>query len=311
MTAVYHFLKNSVSFLAFLVYMLIHEDFKNYIKKAGRNSKKHADSLAVLGNGPSLAKVLETWERNEDITDSDVAVVNFFCDDERFEKIRPEYYVLSDPMFFDTQCPLFEKGSAVFDVLNKKVTWEMYLYVPYHSLKLIDYQKFLHNENIIVIPFHRRLYEGFERFRFSFYKRGLGSGEYGTVVLNAEFIALNLQYKTMYMYGIDHTFFDGIEVSEKNELCTVSSHFYEAQIERKPVMHHFAHELRNMTMTEFLLSKYMIFKGHEDLQRFADCIGSRIYNCTEGSLVDAYPRKKALWSNCNDSFGPCFSSASR
>ena len=291
MGAVYRFLRNTISFVAFLVYMLIYEDFKNYIKKAGRNSRKQTNSLAVLGNGPSLAKVLETWEQNEDITASDVAVVNFFCNDARFTQIQPEYYVLSDPMFYDPLCPLWEKGSKVFDALNEKVSWKMILYVQYKSLQLLDYRKVVKNPNITVVPFHTRLYSGYEKLRFPFYKRGLGSGNHGTVVLNAEFIGLNLGYKKIYMYGIDHTFFDGLTVTDENIVCVESGHFYESKKELKPLLNNYGHKTKNMTMTEFLFEKYFLFKGHEEMKRFAEYTGSTIFNCTQKSLVDVYSRK--------------------
>ena len=296
MGAVYRFLKNFVSFLAFIVYMLIYEDFKNYIKKAGRNSKKKTQTLAILGNGPSLSKVLDSWARNEDITKSDVAVVNFFCDDERFEKIKPEYYVVSDPQFYDPKCPLFERDSRLFEVLNKKVTWTMFLYVQYKSLRLLDYKKLITNPNITLVPFHTRSYRGFEKLRFPFYRWGLGSGNHGTVVLNAEFIGLNLGYKEIYMYGIDHTFFDGLTVTNENVLCTKVSHFYEDRIELKPLINHSGHKLKSETMSSFLLDKFCIFNGHVEFNEYAQYLESTIFNCTENSLVDAYPRRISLFS---------------
>lgn len=284
------FCKETVRFFYFLLLMLFRENFKNYIKKAGRNSLKNTDRITILGNGPSLGKVLENWQQNKDFTENDVFAVNYFCTNENFEKIRPGYYVLSDPSFFDKENPLFEKGEKVYEVLNEKVSWKMNLYVQFYALKMIDWKKAVTNPNIKIVPFHSLMYQGYEKMRFRFYKKGLGSGNFGTVVLNAIFIALNLGYKEIFVYGIDHNFFDGLVVTKENVLCHIDSHFYEDS-KLKPMMNHFDHKMKPFTMETFLEDKYSVFKGHRIFNEYANYLGAKIYNCTENSLVDAYERK--------------------
>lgn len=38
---------------------------------------------------------------------------------------------------------------------------------------------------------------------------------------------LNMGYSTIYLYGVDHTFLEGLKVNDKNELVHVYQHFYE------------------------------------------------------------------------------------
>lgn len=158
-------------------------------------------------------------------------------------------------------------------------------------MKELDYQKIIMNKNIKIIPFHTLQYQGYEKLRFQFYKRGLGSGNYGTVVLNALFIALNLDYKEIFVYGIDHNFFDGLTVTKDNVLCYLDSHFYEKDFFSKPMMNHFGHILVPFTMETFLKEKYSVFMGHRIFNEYANYLGAKIYNCTENSLVDTYERK--------------------
>ena len=286
------FIKNSASFILFLFKMLIRENFWNYIRKNGKNSFKNTEKITILGNGPSLKNVLENWRQNKDFLEHDVFGVNYFCSNENFEEIKLEYYVLSDPSFYDPENPLFESGSKVYKTLNSKVSWNMNLYVQYSSLKKIDYQKIITNRNIKIIPFHTLQYQGYEKLRFWFYKKGLGSGNYGTVVLNALFIALNLNYKEVFVYGIDHNFFDGLTVTKDNVLCHIDSHFYERDLTPKPMTNHFGHKLIPFTMETFLEDKYSVFKGHRIFSEYANYLGAKIYNCTENSLVDTYSRKR-------------------
>lgn len=291
------FLLDLIHTLNFLLYMLLKENFIDYIKKSGKIENKGNNSVAVLANGPSLKKTMETYEKNEDIISSEVAVVNYFCDTEYFSRIKPEYYILSDPQFYDSECPIFEKGIKVLKTLNDLVSWKMNLYVQYCSLKMIDYNKYITNENITVVPFHTRMYSGFEYLRFKFYKKGLGSGNHGTVVLNGIYIFLNLGYKNIYLYGIDHTFFDGLAVDENNVLCSKVTHFYDNTCTLKPIVNYYYHKETNENMVTYLTEKISLFKGHKEFAEYAKYLRSNIYNCTENSLVDTYPRRKSVINN--------------
>lgn len=66
-------------FILYLSRMLIRENFKNYIKKAGKNGFKNTEKVTIIGNGPSLAKVLESWSQNKNFLENDVFAVTIFA----------------------------------------------------------------------------------------------------------------------------------------------------------------------------------------------------------------------------------------
>ena len=214
--------------------------------------------------------------------------VNFFALDERFETVRPAYYVLSDPMFFrGSACR--DRVAELYRVLDEKVTWPMNLYVQYYNPERFDYRAALPNPNIRIVRFHTQLYRGFRGVEFWLFRRGLGSANFGTVVQVCEYVALLLGYKTLELYGVDHTLLDGLCVDEENRLCRADGHYYDAApATPKPIFQKVPH--RPYTMSVYLAEVAELFRGHEVLSDYAASLGARIINRTRGSMIDAYER---------------------
>ena len=280
-------LRHTFDTALYFAVMAVKENFRDYISRAGRGAASH-NKIAILGNGPSLAKELP--ELLDHRADYDFMAVNFFAEDERFNELRPEYYVLSDPMFF-RRTLMQDRVDALYHHLVERVTWPMTLYVQYYNPEKFDYRAALPNENIRIVPFHTTLYEGFPSVRRWLFGRGLGSANYGTVVQVGEYIALLLGYRRLELYGVDHTLLDGLVVDAENRLCRRDSHYYDTiPSEPKPVMRKVPAE--PYTMAEYLAETAQLFRGHEILRDYAESLGAEIINCTEGSMIDAYKRDK-------------------
>ena len=207
------FIRNSFDTALYFAVMAVKENFRNYVGRAGTVGEPKP-SAVILGNGPSLAEDLPRLiERREHLT-KDVMAVNFFALDERFEAVRPAYYVLSDPMFFRDSA-YRDRVAELYRALDEKVTWPMNLYVQYYNPERFDYRAALPNPNIRIIRFHTQLYRGFRSVEFWLFRRGLGSANFGTVVQVCEYVALLLGYKTLELYGVDHTLLDGLCVDDE------------------------------------------------------------------------------------------------
>lgn len=278
-------LRHTFDTALYFAVMAVKEDFRNYVARAGRGSAM-GEKVAILGNGPSLAKELSALvaKRNE----YDFMAVNFFAEDERFEELKPAYYILSDPMFFRATA-MQQRVDALYRLLAERVSWPMTLYVQYYNPEKFDYRAALPNDNIRIVPFHTTLYEGFSSVRHWLFKRGLGSANYGTVVQVGEYVALLLGYRRLELYGVDHTLFDGLVVDEQNRLCRRDSHYYDtAPVEPKPIMKKVPAE--PYTVAEYLAEIAQLFRGHEILRDYAASLGAEIVNCTKCSLIDSYKR---------------------
>lgn len=278
-------LRHTFDTALYFAVMAVKEDFRNYVARAGRGSAM-GEKVAILGNGPSLAKELPALVAKRD--EYDFMAVNFFAEDERFEELKPAYYILSDPMFFRATA-MQQRVDALYRLLAERVSWPMTLYVQYYNPEKFNYRAALPNDNIRIVPFHTTLYEGFSSVRHWLFKRGLGSANYGTVVQVGEYVALLLGYRRLELYGVDHTLFDGLVVDEQNRLCRRDSHYYDtAPVEPKPIMKKVPAE--PYTVAEYLAETAQLFRGHEILRDYAASLGAEIVNCTKWSLIDSYKR---------------------
>ena len=281
------FIRNSFDTALYFAVMAVKENFRNYVGRAGTVGAPKP-SAVILGNGPSLAEDLPRLiERREHLT-KDVMAGNFFALDERFEAVRPAYYVLSDPMFFRDSA-YRDRVAELYRALDEKVTWPMNLYVQYYNPERFDYRAALPNPNIRIIRFHTQLYRGFRSVEFWLFRRGLGSANFGTVVQVCEYVALLLGYKTLELYGVDHTLLDGLCVDDENRLCRADGHYYDdAPAVPKPIFQKVPR--RPYTMSVYLAEVAELFRGHEVLRDYARSLGARIINRTRGSMIDAYER---------------------
>lgn len=281
------FIRNSFDTALYFAVMAVKENFRNYVGRAGTVGRP-AQLMVILGNGPSLAGDLPRLIERREYETEDFLAVNFFAEDDRFEVVKPKYYVLSDPMFFrDSACR--DRVAELYRVLDEKVTWPMNLYVQYYNPERFDYRTALPNPNIRIVRFHTQLYRGFRGVEFWLFRRGLGSANFGTVVQVCEYVALLLEYKTLELYGVDHTLLDGLCVDEENRLCRADGHYYDAvPATPKPIFQKVPH--RPYTMSVYLAEVAELFRGHEVLRDYAASLGARIINRTRGSMIDAYER---------------------
>ena len=283
-------LRNSFDTLLYFLIMAVKEDFRNHVARAGANNMHSSKRLAILGNGPSLKKQLPKLIEQREWEQADMMAVNFFALSEEFRLIKPKYYILSDPMFF-RKAGHSERIENLYNALAK-VEWQMTLYVQYYNPEKFDYTAAIaNNPNIRIVKFHSTVFHGFRSVEFWCYRHGLGSGNWGTVVQNGILTAIQIGYRTIELYGVDHTLLDGLMVDENNRLCRTASHYYDTTPAKpKPIYYNATNPPRPYTMAEYLAETAELFRGHEVLRDFAKEEGVKIINRTAGSLIDAYER---------------------
>ncbi|WP_295961410.1 hypothetical protein [uncultured Alistipes sp.] len=281
------FIRNTFDTALYFAVMAVKENFRNYIRRAGPAGDP-ARGMVILGNGPSLAGDLPRLVGRREYASKDFMAVNYFALDERFTTVRPAYYVLSDPMFFRDSV-YRDRVAELYRALNEKVAWPMNLYVQYYNPERFDYRAALPNPNIRIVRFHSQMYSGFRCLEFRLFRRGLGSANFGTVVQVGEYVALLLGYRSIELYGVDHTLLDGLCVDDGNRLCRADRHYYDAEPRApQPVYMKVPHV--PYTMSVYLAEVAELFRGHEVLRDYAAWLGARIVNRTRGSMIDAYER---------------------
>ena len=252
--------------LKFFIFILLRTDCRNHL-----SSVKDANILYVLGNGPSLNEDIKSINYNNVV----FCVVNRFYLSPYYKIVKPRYYVLADPVFFENE----EEIEKIID----GVDWNMVLFVTYSGWKKLKFLQTLSNEKIKVVPYHAIPYNGFKSLQFFFYKRGLSMPKAQNVLVPSIFNGINLGYKIIYLYGADHSWTRTLGVNSQNQVCAVDTHFYD-----KGTVNFVPYN--SLKMHELLKAFAQMFESYHQIRWYADKVGCRILNCTKDSFIDAFER---------------------
>ena len=126
-----------------------------------------ADELLILANGPSLKKTVE--ESAEFMRGKTLLAVNFCVTSPMFEQLRPQLYLIADPLFWIVP----EKREQLFGTLAEKTTWDMYFFVPSRALKNKEWQPLLAgNPHIKLCIYNTTPIEGSQPFCNWVFRKG-------------------------------------------------------------------------------------------------------------------------------------------
>lgn len=241
-----------------------------------RGIPTHGSTLIVMGNGPSLAQSLA--EHKEAFERCPLLAVNFAANTDEFFALRPSYYLMADPVFFNRASN--ENVERLWQNLAK-VSWPMTLFVP----RKADVMPL---ENIDVRRFNFVGVEGASWLRNFAYSRKLAMPRPRNVLIPSIMSGLWMGYRNIYITGADHSWTKTLDVNERNEVVSIQPHFYsDNDAEHKRV----ASVYKNIRLHELLLSFHIAFKAYFDLEAYARHIGANLYNATPGSFIDAFERR--------------------
>lgn len=254
-------------------------------------SNKHG-SVIVLANGPSLKDDLELLMNENYFNNIDCIVLNFFAFDEAFFIIKPRHYCLVDPMYFKNSSKI-EQVRALYNLFQNRVDWDFNLYIPSNQIHQFHQFSCITNPCISIVKVNMISYNGSAVLRNVFYKFGFAIPPVQSVVIMSIYIALNMGYTEIELFGVDHSFFDSLCVNKDNQLCSKDVHFYdENKSSLKPFYRTDSNEIWKISDYVDAISK--MFKSHDLLSSYSKYLGVNIYNNTKNSMIDSYIRKNRL-----------------
>jgi len=278
--SLYNFTAKLMQSIVSLLSVLLFSRHKSANNIRNLRQENHQSDCIILGNGPSLKSVLE--EHSDELIDKDLVAVALFCVSPYFYKLKPKYYVIADPAFFDDSGKdawADGKKEQIIEGLSK-VDWDMKFLVPTGTGGSKFYQAVASNKNIKMTTYNITPLNGFLRMQHRLYRRNQGMPIAQNVMCAAIFLGINLGYKKIYLLGADHSWLASFHVNDKNEVVTGDSHFYGTE-----------EHVLGYPMWEWLDHLSVAFHTHERLNDYAKSQGVNIYNATPGSYVDAYERK--------------------
>lgn len=220
---VYHFLFWMKTELGVLKYQLLYSLPNRKAMKTTRllRNTKAGQSAVVLGNGPSILKIdqnkLKFVQKERHC---DVIAVNSFVSSAFFPTVIPDFYVLSDPLYFgDTNyANSTEELQQVLEDIRIIKENKIPLFVPVRYYDTIEYDRkfpFCGCGNVL----RRNMYD---------ITRPAGYLPYVTTY-KAITLALFLGYKEIFICGIDNDYFRTLVCGEDNVLKQRVTHFYDEE----------------------------------------------------------------------------------
>lgn len=237
--------------------------------------------LLILANGPSLA---DTIRNNRSFLKSaPTLAVNFAAIADDFLELKPRYYVLADPHFFNTA-----SCDSNLHKLRKSIgetDWTMTLFVP---VKFKKEARALYGKKVEIKTFNNIGAEGLISFSHFLYRIGAAMPRPRNVLIPSLMLAINMGYKEILIFGADHSWMKTLSVTDGNEVVSIQPHFYkDGEDERNRVRH----EYRNYRLHQIVESFAIAFKSYHDIANFANTKNVKIFNSTPGSFIDAFERR--------------------
>lgn len=254
-----------------------------------RLKNKHISEkeCVILANGPSLNNDLEINRKfiNERIK----FCVNFFALSDEYEKIKPEYYVLAAPEFWLNKTTEFFKNQRdrLIDNLITKTNWELTLLIPHKAKKSLLVNSVIKNNKIKIKYYNNTPVEGFQKIVNYLFKLNLGMPRPHNVLIPAIFLALNIGYKKIYIFGADHSWHEEIKVNEFNQATVDHGHFYDNSEVRMPM---YKLDGKEYHLHDIFRKLHYAFKGYFILKEYAKFLNAKIYNASSKSYIDAFER---------------------
>jgi hypothetical protein len=263
-----------------------------FSKKTRLPDCKTSESCVILGNGPSLKDTISG--HFDFLQKQDLIAVNFFVNSEFYEKLQPQYYMLTAVDFWLQKVDdEREKNRMIlFHNIAQKTTWNLVLCIPHIAKQAHHWQDILlPNTHLKIVYINQTVVEGFPSINHILYKKNLGMPRPHNVLVPSLMFAVNSGYKKIYLVGADHSWLPTIRVTDDNEAVLVQQHFYDKhKVQEKPMKTLIIGEKRPLHM---ILHKLMLaFRGYFEIDAYSKKRGVEIVNATPDSFIDAFKRVK-------------------
>ena len=272
-----------VSFIRVLMYSFSNKGF-------GYKHKVINKTCTILANGPSLKEVINSF----DISDNrDFFAVNFFALSEHFFRLKPTCYVFADSAFWDKEENMnpetIPQRKELFQRLCQ-VDWELTIFIPGKGARSPIIKDLLGlNHHLRAVTYNTVSYYGFDSIRTWTYKHNLCMPLSQNVLVAALYLAINLGYRNIEIYGGDFSWSKSIRVDENNIVCQVDTHFYDK--EKATLSPFLAYVGEPYRMHQLFGDLSRAFEGCWQVKYYSDIIGAKIVNKNKESFIDAFTKE--------------------
>lgn len=228
----------------------------------------------VFANGPSLNILnMEKIKNYQENYNYKIICVSSYILSEKSKIIKPDFYLLSDPAFFQFQDNIGdEKKEEIKRVISRLNKLEIETFIPIQYKNMCNLKKVFYfndceyrfNKNIIDITKPRSY---------------ISMTAYKAIAM-----ALYLCFDKIFICGFDNDYFKSLLVNKTNEMFYQNEHFFKQS--DSSIIKINKEEAKNIS--ELLYSHSFLFS---DLYRFPK---NKIINLNPNSLIDAFDKNHDL-----------------
>jgi len=258
--------------------------------KVTSNHKDNTE-ICILGNGPSLIDNMKNDTNS--ILDRHSMCVNDFAESEYFDVIRPRYYLLLDPDYWRKESlkELIEHRERIFENINLKTEWKLILLLPIIARNVLNWSIiFGRNQHIEIVYFNNTPLTGHKFVIHELYKYNLGMPPAQNVLVAGIFVAINMGYNKIYIFGADHSWHEDIVINNQNVVCYKNKHFYDKNDVPLVPWQKGDNSGATWKMHEILMALAKMFEGYQTLEEYSKYKKTKIYNASKKTSIDAFDR---------------------
>lgn len=263
--------------------ILIQSKFSNNL------SSENGKTCIVLGNGPSLKTSLS--KHKDFLKKHALFCVNSFSLSDEYIELKPQHYVILDHSFWKSDGKII---IDTLDALKTKTTWSIKLFVPQMASESKRFEELSKaNPNIQLQYFNYTVFKGFPEIAHWFYSKNLAMPQSQNVLVATIFLAMNSNFKEIFVVGADHTWHENLHLDENNLLSLRHIHFYD-DVEKTTYVpfKKGIHSTETFKVHEIFATWEKVFYGYIALENYSKYKNCKIYNASEITFVDAFERKK-------------------
>ena len=254
---------------------------RNKSKKINYSSltKKNKKAL-IFGNGPSLNAFLNQTVK---LYNADLFVCNAFAITNNYETLKPENYVLLDPLYFDFDNKYVKERInnviETWDAIISKTTWRINLYTSVIDDASIKFIKDKITENITWVNILPLSFKGNQKYKYLVNGLGLLGGQ--TVTHFSLQIALLKRYEELFLCGVDLDWVENIKYDySNNKVYLLNKHFFD-----ETKLYYGEEGLyQDESLIEEFNSLYKTFISFKELNNFAKHLNVKVFRATKSFL---------------------------
>lgn len=245
----------------------------------------------VLGSGPSLKVDIE--KVIEESINSEVYVLNYFALTKYFNEIKPEYYALTDRIFWSQHAndDIKKDNEKLFLCLDE-VDWKMTLICSESGFDWVS-ERLFKNKNIKVSKVYSVNVE-FKNEKINLFalNQNIITPHFINGLVMVLWHAIYRKRLDIEIYGADFSMFKDYFVDQKtNDLYSSASHFYENTKAQNNASHKYPSEKKKMLHTR-MYQQWSGFYQMYLLSKIAKMRKIKITNFSSNSFLDCFERTK-------------------